>query len=140
MNTPTHAAVNLIASVPLRHLFGWDWTLIYIFILAGVFIDIDHILFFIFKEKKLNPRDWILIGKKMRSKMRPGLYVSHSPEFNTLLLVVSFFNEIAFVIFISNLIHISLDTIEHYRYHKNFLWIKKWSIIYSLRAYSIFNR
>ena len=85
------------------------------------------------KEKLLNAKDMVN-GKKMRSKMQPGLYIFHSPEFNVILLSLSFINEIALVIFSSNLIHIFLDVIEHYKYHKNFFWIKEWSIIHSFKT------
>lgn len=132
MNIFIHVFVNAIVSIPLHYFFGLDWTTIIIFIAAAILIDLDHILFFIFKHKTFNPKKWISIGTKMRSKMQPGLHIFHSPEFNILLIIYSFFNKIALIIMLSNLIHISLDILEHYRYYKNFSWIKEWSIIYSL--------
>lgn len=130
MNISRHGTANVIAVFPLSHFLGWDWKVMTIFLLAGIVIDIDHLFYFTIKHKTISPAKWFEIGKTMRERMQPGLYVLHSPEFNFILLVLSFFNGIIFVIFISNLIHIFLDIYEHYQYYKNFLWIKKWSMIY----------
>jgi len=133
MNTPTHIIANTSISIPLKYAFGWDWSTVILFAIAGgILIDVDHLFFFILKHKTVNPKRLILIGKKMRSKMQPGLYVFHSPEFNVALFLISFFSPLVLIIFLSNLTHIILDVIEHYKYHKNFLWIRSWSIIYSL--------
>ena len=131
MNTPTHLAMNIIISVPLKQYFGWGWGSILIFIFVGIFIDIDHLLYFIFRYKIIKPREWLRIGKKLRVQMQARLYFFHSPEFNAILFFLSFFNHIALVILLSNIIHIFLDIIEHYRYHRNFSWMKRWSVIYS---------
>ena len=132
MHTITHLIVNLIAVIPLKHYLGWDFALTSIFVLAGIAIDIDHIIFFIIKYKTMKPSHWIKIGKRLRSKMQPNLNIFHSPEFNAALLLFGIFNNVALVILLSNITHLTLDAVEHYYYHKNFLWIKKWSIINSL--------
>lgn len=133
MNTLTHIAVNTAISFPMKYVFNCDLPTVFIFmVVGGILIDIDHLLFLTFKHKTINPKKWILIGKKMRSKMQPGLYIFHSPEFNILLLLLSLFNEIAWVVFLSNFVHITLDIVEHYKYHGNFIWMKNWSITYSL--------
>lgn len=135
MNVSRHSAANIVVAVPLWYFLGWDWKLVTIFIFAGVAIDIDHLFYFLVKCGQINPAKWISIGKAMRKRMQSGLYIFHSPEFNLLLLATSFFSDIIFVIFISNTVHIILDTYEHYQYHKNFMWIKKWSVVYSLINY-----
>lgn len=134
MNIPTHLAINAIAAIPLSHYLNWDYNLVLIFLLAGVLIDSDHFLFFFFKHKNLSLKEWVLTAKSLRAKMKPGLYIFHSPEFNFILLMLSIFNHVVLTIFLSNIIHISLDIIDHYRYHKNLLWIKEWSIIYALKT------
>lgn len=135
MNTPRHVAANILTVFPLSYFLGWNWKLIGIFLIAGIAIDIDHLFFFTIKHRTINPVKWTEIGKKMREKMQPGLYILHSPEFNLILMLLSFYNGIVYVIFLSNLIHVLLDIYEHYQYHRNFFWMKKWSIIYS----SIYN-
>lgn len=133
MTISTHVLTNTAMSIPLKYTFGWSWQTIFLFVMVGgVLIDVDHLFYFAFKHKTLSPKAWASIGKKMRSKMLPGLYVFHSPEFNVLLLLFASLNPIILIIFMSNLIHLTLDIIEHYKYHKNFLWIKHWSIVYSL--------
>jgi hypothetical protein len=133
MNPQTHIIVNTSISLPLKYIFGWDWSIVLLFVLAGgVLIDLDHPVYFILKYKTINLKKWLLIAKKMESKMEPGFYVFHSPEFNILLLIAAFFSKIALIIFFSNLIHITLDIIKHYKYHRNFLWMKRWSIICAL--------
>jgi len=131
MNTPTHLAVNTIIAIPLHYILGLHTSSTLIFILSGgIFIDIDHIFYFAIAHKTISPRKWIAIAKTMRKKMQPGLYIFHSPECNALLFVGAFFNKIILIIFLSNVIHIVLDIVEHYCYYKNFALIKKWSIAY----------
>lgn len=133
MNHPKHIFVNSLISIPLKYTLVWDWPTVLIFVIMGGFlIDVDHILFFVFKNRTINPKKLLLAGKKMRSRMQPGLYIFHSPEFNIALLSYSFFNTTALVIFLSNLSHLILDTIEHYRYHHNLAWMKIWSVGYYL--------
>ena len=132
MKTLTHFGVNTFVSIPLYFL-RWDWTLICLFIITGIFIDIDHLLFFMFKYHKINPKKWIAIAKEMQNKKESALYVCHSPEFNALLLILLLlsFNQVILAIFISNLIHVFLDIFEYYQYHKKFP-LKKWSILWSI--------
>lgn len=132
MNFLMHALVNAIIAVSSHYLFGLDWVMVLVFISAGILIDLDHIFFLVFKHRTLDPKKLISAGGDMRKRMQPGLYIFHSPEFNALLLALSFFNPIFLVIFISDMIHISMDIIEHYRHHRHLSWIKEWSIIHSL--------
>ena len=62
--------------------------------------------------------------------MQPNLYVFHSPEVNIVLGVLSFFNFLFFLVFLSNVVHLGLDILEHYAYYKHFRWIKQWSILF----------
>ncbi len=67
--------------------------------------------------------------------MIPGFYIFHSPEINFLIFVTYAFtqNSYLFFLLLSNLIHLSLDIVEHYKYHKNFDFIKKWSFLIQLK-------
>ena len=133
MNIPRHVAVNIFASIPLKYFLGWDWMLISIFIIAGIAIDIDHVFFFMFKHHKIKLKKWIAIAKEMKNKRQAELYIFHSPEFNAILLLLSFFSQAILAVFISNLIHILIDGLDHYQYHRNLLDLKKWSILYLLK-------
>lgn len=134
MNLPSHLSANILTSMPLKHYLHLDWPTIFIFISLSVLLDLDHILFFIFKEKSFDPTVWLKVGRQMRQTMTPGLYIFHSPEFNIILFILSFFNKTILVFLLACLIHIMLDSLEHYRYHKNFSWFKKWSIFYNIKS------
>ena len=134
MNHPIHAAVNILASIPLKYVLKWDWTTVVLFVIAGIAIDIDHLLVFIFKYKKLTPKAWNEIRKKLTRKMQAELYIFHSPEFNVILLILSYFYPVLLVILISNIVHLSIDALDYFRYHHNLLCLKKWSIIHSLKS------
>ena len=134
MTIPVHIAVNTLLSFPIQRVFEWDWRQVLLFIIVGGFlIDIDHPLYFGIKHKTASLKQLLKIGKKMHKKMRPGFYIFHSPEINLLFFFASFFYPIFIVVFLSNFFHIILDAIEHYRFHGNFRWIGKWSIIYNLQ-------
>ncbi len=131
MNLPTHLITNtVIGAIFYKIEFIKSLKIYLLFIVLGILIDLDHILFLIIKYKTLSPKKLIQAGNYYRQEMQANLYIFHSPEFNFILLILSFFNQIFFLLFLSNLIHILLDTIEHYRFHKNFKWFKEWSLVY----------
>lgn len=127
-----HISANIVASFFMYYLFALDFNEFILFILCSVLVDIDHLIFFILNYKTINPTKIISIAKKLRKNMEAKFYLFHSPEFNISLLALSFFSRYAFIILISNLIHIALDIIEHHAYHKNFLWMREWSVIYNV--------
>jgi len=135
MNLLLHPIANLIVGTILWKIdFIPSTELFLLFIFFSILIDLDHIIYFLIKHKT-NLRNLIKDMKYHRKNMEPELYFFHSPEFNLLLLILSFFNFIFLLFLISNILHISLDIIEHLVYHKNLLWIKKWSFIYNLKRY-----
>lgn len=102
-------------------------SLLIIFILWSIIIDIDHIIFLFIKNKSVHIwKDMI----KHRKEMKPELYLFHTLEFNIILFVFAFFSQIALTIFLASLVHIALDIFEHTQYHKNIVWIKEWSFAY----------
>ena len=131
MNILIHLIVNSLAAIPLKYYLGWDLRAVLIFVLAGILIDLDHLFYFFVKYKTIKLYQLITIGKELRKRMKPGIYIFHSFEFNIILIMASVFHHIIAIVLLSNAIHIILDIIEHYHYHRNFLWIKKWSMIYS---------
>ena len=66
MNFFVHLSVNIFLGLLLKLLFGLDYLLIAVFIIAGIIIDIDHVLFFLFKYPKKTVTEWVVIGKRMR--------------------------------------------------------------------------
>ncbi len=51
-------------------------------------------------------------------EMEAKLYIFHSPEINLLFLILSFYNQIFLLVFLSDIIHLSLDAFAHYKYQK----------------------
>jgi hypothetical protein len=131
MNTLVHSIMGLIIGTILYLIeFFPNLNYVFLFILFSVLIDIDHLIFYFIKYKPSKiKKDWL----KDRKTMHANFYVFHSPLFNLFLLVMSFFYFIFLLIFISNLIHISLDILEHYLYHKNFKFIKEWCLFSQIK-------
>jgi len=126
-NSLIHIIINLATGFLLfKFSFIPSIPLLALFILFTIIIDIDHIPYFLIKYKKQNLKQIIKIWKNHYKKKLPGFYIFHSPEFNTLILVLSFFNHIILLLFISNLIHITLDLAVQSKFPK------EWSIIYNL--------
>ncbi|MFH2021500.1 MAG: hypothetical protein ABIJ34_08875 [archaeon] len=132
MNIFIHLMANLIVSYFLKIFLNMSDHLLLVFILAGVLIDIDHLFLFAVKYRKIDPKEWLARAKMLRKNMESELYIFHSPEFNLLLIAAAFFYEQIWLIILSNFIHISLDIIEHFTYHRNFRWIRRWSILFFL--------
>lgn len=133
MNFPTHLVLSTAVAVPLKYAFNFENTSIFVFIVWSSFlIDIDHIFYYAIKHRTLSFKKWLEVGKKMRNKMQPGLFIFHSLEFNLLLLLFSALYPWLLIFFLGSIVHTLLDTIEHYRYHRDFKWIKKWSIFISI--------
>jgi len=132
MNWLAHILTNLIIGGYLYNSKLITLTLLIFFITLSIFIDIDQLLYFLIKYRKNNLSQIIKIWKKHYKNNIPGFYIFHSPEFNLILLVIAFFNPLVALIFLSNIIHISLDIIQHVRKYKNLNWIKEWSIVYQI--------
>lgn len=130
MNAFIHLLANLIIGLVLYVLrILPDRQLLAVFILFGILIDLDHILHSIVRHKTLLPRRWLQVMREYRLHMEPHLYVFHSVEFNVVLALASIFRPLLALLLLSNLIHITLDIMEHYLYHRNFDCVKRWSII-----------
>lgn len=133
MKPHIHLATNLAVSVPLYYAgFFQNVQYAIIFILSSVLIDIDHLFFFAFKHKTINPKKWWDIGIAYYQKNQANFYIFHAPEVNILLAILSFYHHIFLIILTSNVIHLTLDVINHYQKQKSFEVLKTWSIINAL--------
>ncbi len=63
-------------------------------------------------------------------KVDAHTYIFHSPEVNFLLFMSGLSHPLFAWLLLSNLIHIFLDVFEHFRKHKNFALLKRWSLLY----------
>ena len=133
MNWLIHPIPNLIIAILLyESKIVTSIPLLTLFILFSILLDIDHAIYFLLKYPKKSISRLIKKSKEYRKSMRPGFYIFHSPEILLLILILSPINQVISLLLLSNLIHIYLDIFEHYRHHKNFKFIKHWSIIYNI--------
>lgn len=133
MKTSTHLiangsialALNFSTNIETNHLVAFiAW--------GGIIIDVDHPILYFSKYNTLKIKDWVKIQKSLAKKLQAELYFFHSPEINLTLMILGVFYPFFLWIFLSSLIHITLDIISHYAYHKNFKFLRKWSIIYNI--------
>ena len=134
MKLPAHLITSTTIATSLRFLTDINLGNLAVFtIWSGFLIDIDHPFLFMAKYKIYKVKKWIKIGNFLGKKQQAELYIFHSPEVNIMILLAGLFYPIFFWIFLGGMLHIFLDIIAHYFYHKNFLFLKKWSILYNLR-------
>lgn len=114
MKTWVHFVFSLIPAILLYNSFGWKVG----FILAGgVLIDIDHFIWYVCKYRKYSLNDCYyhyIDSHETNFKNIIGiLLIFHTIEFLLLMIVVSFFSQIALLFTIGLLVHYLLDLIWH---------------------------
>ena len=117
----THIIINLFISLPLLFILKPIYVLIFFF--SSILIDVDHYIYYVFKKKDLSLKrayKWFLVGRakwlKMsqeeRKKHKHGFMVFHGIEPLFLVLVLSFFYQPLFFVFLGFSIHMVEDLIE----------------------------
>lgn len=132
MKSEIHLVTNWFVWINL-YLFT-DVNIIYIVIFVlwwWLFIDIDHPILYITKYKIFSVKWWIKKANELCKKLQAELYIFHSPEINLILIFLSIFSPLFVWISLSSLLHIALDIISHHNYHRNFKFIKNWSIFFN---------
>tara|TARA_Y100000031_G_scaffold143423_1_gene173851 strand:- start:31 stop:435 length:405 start_codon:yes stop_codon:yes gene_type:complete len=123
-----HFFIGLIVGLILYGLGVLNLGLFLIFVMYSFLIDIDHLFFFVWK-KGLNFQEWIWLHKSLYRRKEAQPYLFHTIEWQVVLIVLSFLGEVFFVLFLSGLLHVFLDALVHYLYHRNFHWLRRWSWI-----------
>lgn len=131
MNWLIHPIPNIILGMILYNL-GFITTpeMLVLFISFSILIDIDHFLYYSIKYRNKSLKQIIEIRNYNYIKKQPSFFIFHSPEFNILILILSFFNHYALLLLISNIMHISLDIPVQ---NNKFKCLKNWSIIYNIK-------
>lgn len=96
---------------------------------SSVLIDIDHFLFYVFKEKdtSLSLRkavDWFL---KQTKSPKPFSTIFHSVEFLLILAILSFYSKIVFFIFLGFVFHLITDIV--FLYIKGDIHLRRFSFL-----------
>lgn len=135
MKVSRHITYSLLIGVIIFYLFSLKDALL--FLIGGVFIDIDHYLEFVIKFKKFNPLEahqQSLDGFKLiikNPKKYYGLQYFHNLEFLVFIGILSFLFNIHFLI-LGVLGHLLLDLIDAIKY--KITCVREFSIIrYFLR-------
>lgn len=139
MSTILHLIVGFIFA-GFFYLLNLPFELICLFYFwTALLIDIDHIFYFIYKTRSINPKKIFEKSMEYRKVMRPAPYLFHTIEFNVILIVITLFSQELWLQMIAfgSLIHLLMDVYEHTKYYKSLLWIKNWSVIVSVS--SVFN-
>lgn len=112
----THLLISIILSIVFFPVFSGFSFLI---LIGGVLIDIDHYLLYILNKKDLNlKRAYLFFRKKQRKKFKNEIYVFHTIEFITLMLIVSKYSINILLITIGLISHLILDWINEIKQQK----------------------
>jgi len=108
-----HFIASLVLAAILYPFYGVN--VLFIFV-GGFLIDLDHYLWYIYKNKGFNPINAYkfylkMLKEKSFNQKRKYLLLFHSAEFLVLMVIFAFYSKIMFIILIGLLYHYALDTI-----------------------------
>ncbi|NQV08740.1 hypothetical protein HQ529_02705 [Candidatus Woesearchaeota archaeon] len=127
MNLTIHLMTSIILGTSLFPAFGWKAVFV---LIGGFFIDTDHYLFYLFKEKSFNLRNAYFYFKDKQNcenVLRNYVLPFHTMEALVVSAVLSLYFEIFLMVTVGMILHIILDWIYELRNQKN---IKVPSIIF----------
>ncbi len=132
-----HVIANLLIFVPLlTALNAMSFDLLLLIIAWGVLIDLDHLIYYFYKLHTLNFFTVLEYSKKDFKADRPHFYLFHTFDFFIIFGVVLYlenFDIVLSLLFLTGLVHWIMDSIRHYLHHRNFSWIKYYSVLYFLK-------
>ena len=115
----THIILGAIFSAIILLIFQITIIESILIFLASFLIDVDHYLFYVFREKNYSLKKAYTWHGAMEKNHRPIMHIFHSIEFLILLGILSFFWKDFLFILIGILFHSALD-IGSMLYDKNF--------------------
>jgi hypothetical protein len=129
-----HFLYGYIFSIILIYFFNFSLFAGLIVFLSSVFIDLDHVLIYFLKTKNLNPykfynwsmkrkKAWSCINAEKKNEFLKPHFILHGIEFLALVLILSFFHNFFFWIFLGVSFHLALDFVVIF-YEKEHLSIK----------------
>jgi len=133
MTPLTHLIFSIIPFILASQFYGWNSLWIFV---GGVLIDWDHYVYYIFQKKDINIiRSYryfrSLRGLKKLAEYKKVFRFFHTIEFLIVIVILSFYSEIFFLILIGILTHYILDVINEIRLFKELndwfliLWLNK---------------
>lgn len=114
MIPPFHFLASLVLCAVLYPFYGINSFFV---IVSGFLIDLDHYLWYVYKFKNFNfikaYKFYLKINKeKSFAKQKKCIIIFHSVEFLILMVILSFYSKIMFIILIGLLYHYVLDIIH----------------------------
>jgi len=121
--------IFLFVLFPQMNLVG-----LFILFISSLFIDVDHMMYYTFKTRNLNPKKavswfiskgdfWLSLPLKEKRKYDWPIFIFHGIEFLFLLWILSLFFPIVKFIFLGILFHLFLDYC-HLLFHNAPLMLK----------------
>jgi len=127
--------VNFSTPLIISFLMGLSGFSTVILITSVFLYDVDHLLYILYKKKRLQYKEIVEFTKKEYSTHNPHFYTFHTVEFLILISFISFLVKNAFLnlILLGFLINFTLDIITYLKIYKSHKpWLKYFSLIYFL--------
>ncbi len=117
MNLSVHIITSAILATILYPFFGLSALLV---IVSSFLIDFDHFIYFAFKFKNLNIFKTyrfynVELKKRSIDSTKKILLVFHTIEFLLLIIILSFFSKVFFILLLGIVLHYILDIIYQVR-------------------------
>lgn len=124
MHIGFHAIINLTAGLLLNLTLPLEFPIygVWLIVLSGILIDLDHLFYYGFNLKKL---------KQDFKKKNPHFYPLHTIEFVLILCCLAFLSKYMLFVLIGVLMHFIADILTCL-YYKNYEWIRYRSFVYLL--------
>jgi len=113
-----HFILGFIFSLSLYFIFNLTPFEACLILLASVFIDVDHYLFIVKRKKNWNLKKAYYWHKGLPKDHKTMMHIFHTIEFTILILILSYFWNGFFFIFLGMLFHSGLDLIDLFYYSK----------------------
>ena len=129
MYTSKHAIVTFFISIPLFFVYRW-WVLL--IFASAILIDFDHYMTYVIKFKDFNIRKayWYFRNISKYKDNKKILLLFHTWEFLAALLIVGFFYQIIWYIFLGFFTHILEDLYDYYT--KNKVYRRRLSLFFDI--------
>ncbi len=136
-----HILYGFIFSCIFYFFFEFSFLACSIIFLSSFLFDVDHYLNYVFKNRDFSikkaylwniqrGRRWRMLPYKEKQKHKITFFMFHGIEFMLLLIILSYFNVLFFLMFLGVFLHMVLDYIDIFYQHD--LWYSKFSEIYIL--------
>ncbi|MBS3145457.1 hypothetical protein J4414_01510 [Candidatus Woesearchaeota archaeon] len=108
-----HFLVTFFICIPLFLVYQW-WVLL--ILASAVLIDVDHYIHYVFKFKKFNLKKAYnyYLNRDNNKKREKLLFVFHTWEVLSIILILGFFFQIFWLIFLGFFIHVLEDIYDYY--------------------------